>query len=163
MCKTSIETKLTKFLTNHEMSVFKIFLSLLLIGAFSVQDGWSQKTRSVKTEITYSLWVECAGEYAVGTLKINHLLHYNRDGDLVRWHRQPMGGTMTGTLTGTIYRPAGATQERLVGSYSLVDNTHIIGTGRDGVQSRYHMNLKYTINANGEITAEVEHETIFCK
>jgi hypothetical protein len=145
------------------MSTTKIILSLILIGTVATAQGWSQKTQSIKTELTYSLWVDCVGEYAVGTLKINYLLHYDRDGNLVRWHRQPMGGTLTGTLTGTIYRAAGATQERLSGSYSLVDNTHLVGTGRDGVQTRYHMNMKYTVNANGKITAEVEHETIFCR
>ncbi|MFO7617124.1 MAG: hypothetical protein R6V75_07720 [Bacteroidales bacterium] len=39
------------------MSTTKIILSLILIGTVSTAEGWSQKTQSIKTELTYSLWL----------------------------------------------------------------------------------------------------------
>ena len=138
-------------------------MALILVSGLSGLTLNAQRTVSLKMERHYKLWVECAGEYVEGTLTINHVLSYDKDGNLTRWHRQPMGGTMTGSVSGMVYRTAGATHERLTDQYSLVDNTHIVASGRNGVQYRYHMNMHYKVNADGELTAEVENETILCE
>jgi len=71
-------------------------MALILVAGLAGMNVKAQKTVSLKMEKHYQLWVECAGEFAGGTLTINQVLTYDKDGNLIRWHRQPMGVTLTG-------------------------------------------------------------------
>ena len=120
-----------------------------------------------------SLWISCAnggaGESIAmsGALSIRSHEVTNEDGVTRLWtHWRPMGVVGMGA-SGQRYRGTGGTFEGLVerseGSvYSVANNFRIIGQGA-GNNLTMHMVLKQVINANGEITAEVNLQHQDCR
>jgi hypothetical protein len=48
-------------------------------------------------------------------------------------------------------------------TFSGIDNFHMVGTGKDGVKYKLHVNIHYTINANGELTANADNSSTTCE
>jgi len=120
-------------------------------------------------------WVECAnngnGELVHLTGDLHVLSAVTDDGAggfHVKWHFQPQGISGVGEITGDKYQGTGVTQWQLNAKppfpyeETYVNNFRIIGPGK-GNNLLVHQNLHITVNANGEVTAEVDNVKIECK
>ena len=80
-------------------------------------------------------------------------------------HLNPQGLTGTGQTTGDTYRATGGfTLRGTVGpgeTFTVNDIFQLIGPGTDN-NLRVHTTVHYTVNANGEVTSEVDNTTITC-
>jgi hypothetical protein len=152
----------------------KIRISLLLIAftQFVVhQKAISQNsTKENYIDVSVNTFIPCANEYATGTV-ILHFFHvFNKSGNISKSHVQPQGGKIVGESTGTVYNTVGVSQskETMVAdgeayTFSGIDNFHMVGTGKDGVKYKLHVNIHYTINANGELTANADNSSTTCE
>ena len=122
-----------------------------------------------------TVWVSCAndglGENVILSGELHELYHYTMNGNsfTFKTHYQPQGVTGVGQITGDKYKATGVTQDTETGSfasgqysYTHVNNFRIIGQGK-GNNFLVHQTWHYTLNANGEVTAEVDHSTVECK
>ncbi len=127
-------------------------------------------------EIPFFAFISCAdndnGEFAVGLLELHFLVRENFDaaggahtGVLIH----PLGGTLMGEVTGDTYRAVGRTGDSFnVGAGGLpitstfVNQFKMVGTG-GGAKLTVHQTLHFTVNANGDTTAEVSNVRITCK
>jgi hypothetical protein len=125
--------------------------------------------------IEVDFFVPCAnggaGEVVTVTGSLHVLSHVttsNTGITTLRTHRQPQGVSGVGEITGDTYRGAGVTQETTVSkgplptSDTFIDNTWIIGQG-SGNNLLMHTTLHQTVNANGEVTSNVERVILECR
>lgn len=154
------------------MKIIRISFALVLVIQFlMLQNVFSQE--SVKDnfeEVTVSTFIPCANEYASGSVTLHYFQVYNKDGKISKSHVQPQGGKITGETTGTVYNTVGVSQsmETMVSdgeAYTLsgIDNFHMVGTGKDGVKYKLHVNVHYTINSNGDMTANADNSSTTCE
>jgi hypothetical protein len=148
------------------------FLAILGILLGFTTGAVNAQTESTKiVDMTWSVFIPCSGEFgelAVGTLNLHSTLHFNKDGVLTKSHNQPQGGELIGEITGTVFNPTGVTQSMMdvftengATTYTYINNFHMVGTG--GVQLRIKVRYHVTINANGDVTAEVDNSSTVCK
>ncbi|MCO6488346.1 MAG: hypothetical protein J5I98_08015 [Phaeodactylibacter sp.] len=81
-------------------------------------------------------------------------------------HFQPQGGSMYGETAGTRFRATGLTAfhwDNPNGAYTetVVNRYHFVGQG--GIQFRIFGTAPFTVNANGEVTADFENLVDECK
>jgi hypothetical protein len=133
-------------------------------------------TQNVKVPLDTTVFVPCAnggaGEEVHLTGELHMLATLTEDGAggmHIKWHSQPQGVSGVGLITGDKYRGTGVTQEETnirPGGFpyedTFVNNFRIIGQGK-GNNYLVHQVLHVTINANGEITAEVDNYSVECK
>jgi hypothetical protein len=124
--------------------------------------------------IPFSLiaFVPCANGGAGEAVLVEGNLHIlitetvNDNNASFKVHFQPQGAEGIGLTTGDTYRATGETQEHVSLGPSLADtfvnNFKIIGQGPDN-NLLVHQTIHLTINANGELTAEVLNESIECR
>jgi hypothetical protein len=118
------------------------------------------------------VFVPCAADGAGEDVLVEGTLHVlitetsNANHLSFKVHFQPQGATGTGLTTGDTYHSTGVTQEHLTlgpgVTDTFVNNFRIIGEGSDNnllVQQVFHL----TINANGELTADVIRESVECR
>ncbi len=102
-----------------------------------------------------------------GTLNIVLVEKTNGNGHVV-FHlgTNPQGATGMGLTTGTVYRATGITLETVTVSPGFTDtfvnNFRIIGPGRTA-NVLIHEVFHVTVNAQGVVTAELDHFTAECK
>ena len=81
-------------------------------------------------------------------------------------HFQPMGISGVGMITGDRYQGTGVTRQSVNltpgTSMTMVNNFRIIGQGR-GNNYLVHSTVHLTINANGEVTADVSLSSTECR
>ncbi|NND32021.1 MAG: hypothetical protein HKN76_05470 [Saprospiraceae bacterium] len=144
-------------------------ISLTFLSALAMMiNAQSISTRDFVQTITE--FVPCAnggaGEVVEGDVGIHIVVHFNKAGDVTKFHAQPQGGTLVGQTTGTRFQATGVTQDNSASpngamTYSFVNRFHFVGRG--GIQFGQYDNYHITVNANGDITALVDKSSIFCK
>lgn len=94
------------------------------------------------------------------TIDPNGVFHYED-------HYQPQGISGKGLVSGARYQATGVTRSSgkfggIPYTYTYVNNFRMIGQG-PGNNYLVHENVHITINANGELTAEVDNWSVDCK
>lgn len=85
-------------------------------------------------------------------------------------HFQPQGASGVGLTTGDTYRATGVTQQTQTvdltdgapQEFTFINNFRIIGKGPDN-NLLVHQTVHFTVNANGEVTAEVVNTSVECR
>jgi hypothetical protein len=152
--------------------VIALLAVLSLVGVFSTAT-LAEVITNDRIPFTISVFVPCAnggaGEIVdlSGTLHV--VFHVTVDSDSgfhSKSHSQPQGVTGIGQITGAKYQATGVTQDQFngkVGSeFTYVNNFRIIGQG-PGNNFLVHQNVHVTVNANGEVTANVDNFRAECK
>ena len=133
-------------------------------------------TDNVRVPINISVFVPCAAGGAGEIVDLSGPLHVlfhitvdNNGGVHIKTHAQPQGVRGVGQTTGDQYQGTGVTQDHFnVGSdglpvtFTFVNNFRIIGQG-PGNNSLVHETFHVTVNANGELTADVDNFRVECK
>lgn len=154
------------------MKIISTAVALVLFIQFlMLQDAFSQKTvKDNFIEVSVRTFIPCANEYATGSVRLHYFHVYNKDGKISKSHVQPQGGKITGENSGTEYNTVGVSQskETMVSdgeayTFSGIDNFHMVGTGKDGVKYKLHLNVHFTINANGDMTANSDNSSTTCE
>lgn len=111
----------------------------------------------------------CLGELVELSGTIHMLTSVTETGNGLRLtsHSNPQGVSGTGLTSGAGYRAVGVTRTTVFQAPGSVDLTFvnvfaIIGSG-PASNSRLHQNVHVTVNALGEITAEVENTHVSCR
>lgn len=136
------------------------------------QFGAFASTSNVIIPINISVFVPCAdggaGEFVDLYGNLHLLFHITIDpagGVNVKTHAQPQGISGTGLTTGDKYQGTGVTQDRfhtnVVDNFTFVNNFKIIGQG-PGNNFLVHQNVHITVNANGDLTADVDNFSVRC-
>lgn len=117
-------------------------------------------------------FVPCAADGAGELVLVEGTLHVlitetsNANHLSFKVHFQPQGARGTGLTTGDTYHATGVTQEHVsLGpgvTDTFVNNFRIIGQGPDN-NLLVHQVFHLTINANGELTADVIHQSVECR
>lgn len=136
----------------------------------------SQKTFSQQLpsdnflEVSVRQYIPCSDEVASGTVTLHYFRFENGNGKVYRTHTQPQGAKLVGEKTGIVYNAVGVSQSKETHSldgeaytFKGIDNFYMIGTGKDGVKYKLHVNLVTTVNANGVLTADFDHESVTCQ
>lgn len=104
-----------------------------------------------------------------GTLHILQHQTVTENGNVhVKVHFQPQGASGVGLVSGDTYHATGVTQEEfningpLPITDTFINNFRIIGQGPDN-NLLVHTTIHITINANGELTADVVNATVECR
>jgi hypothetical protein len=135
-----------------------------------------QSSTQLTLSFNRTLWVSCAndglGESVQLTGEIEIHSHSTEDpngGTHLSTHIRPSGVVGVGQVSGLHYRGTGGTFEGEGFAadgypyvYSFVNNFRIIGQG-PGNNMLVHSTVHQTLNANGELTAEVDLSSSECK
>ena len=123
------------------------------------------------------VWIPCANGGAGESVELTGELHIlmtltedSAGGMHGKAHFQPQGVTGVGDVTGDKYQATGVTQDQFhiapddgyPYEYTYINNFRIIGQGK-GNNYLVHQTVHLTINANGEVTAEVDNYEVDCK
>jgi hypothetical protein len=111
----------------------------------------------------------CLGEQVqlTGDLHVVLGMEDTGNGMLMTAHFQPQGITGLGLTTGATYHATGVTRSTVFVTgtppfdFTSVNNYRIIGTG-DAANFMVHSNIHMTVDANGDVTAEVDNTQITC-
>jgi len=103
-----------------------------------------------------------------GILHIQQHITINNNRATVKTHAQPQGADGVGQTTGDFYQGVGVTQEQdsipiLNGAFefTFVNNFRLIGQKTDN-NSQVHQNIHVTIDANGNVTTDIDNTTVDC-
>ena len=151
-------------------------ISACLAGAL-VMLGMSLPTTTraavvLNTSATFTalIFIPCAPDIAFVTGDLHVLISEEEDsngGVHLKSHFQPQGISGVGLLTGDKYQATGVTQEHtnihsgLAFEDTFVNNFRIIGQG-PGNNLLVHTTFHVTVNANGDVTAEVLNSSVDC-
>ena len=145
--------------------------------AMSASPLFAATVSTTNQQIPFALvaFVPCAnngaGELVLvsGTLHVLQHLTITEDGNVhVKTHFQPQGASGVGLTTGDTYHATGVTQEEFNSNGPLpftdtyINNFRIIGQGPDN-NLLVHQTIHITINANGELTADVVNTSVECQ
>jgi hypothetical protein len=132
-------------------------------------------TTSEKFPFQIDVFVQCANGGAgedislSGTLHVVNSLTVSNTGNIVfKSQAQPQRLSGVGAETGDLYQGTGVTQTHITELSSLpytetfVNNFRMIGQG-PGNNFLVHQTVHITVNANGEVTAEVDEGKTECK
>jgi hypothetical protein len=155
----------------------KQILALFAIAVMlvSVAAAHAAVTTNDKQTTAFSVFVPCAnggaGESVDGTIDLHTLITSTVNGNNVsgKFHFEPQGGDLVGSVTGDKYQPTGVTQDHFKGSLqngqfteTFVNNFRIIGQG-PGNNFLVHEVFHITINANGDVTVNHDRVSVDCK
>jgi hypothetical protein len=160
--------------SKHQTLVRKAALLAVLLVAVVVPAAASAEvtctTISTTQPFTRLLTAPCLGEPVLLEGTVHVVLHTTVDangGTLTTRHTQPMGVTGVGLVSGTTYHATGVT-ERVTNAgpppseFTIVNNFNIIGEG-DAPNFLVHQLVHVTINANVDLTAEVDQDEVECR
>jgi len=153
-------------------------ISLVLAILFVLTAGTATAEVITNEKIPYNgwVWVACANGGRGETVRLTGDLHAlfqvtfdEGGGRHVASHFQPMGITGRGELTGDKYQAAGVTRDErnfqpaaYPVEYTYVNHFWIIGPG-PGNNFLVHETYHITVNANGEVTAQIDNFWGECK
>jgi hypothetical protein len=135
------------------------------------------ETTSLSIPLDQVAFVPCAnggaGEFVQLSGELHVLFHVSisDSGQLtIKEHFQPQGATGVGLTTGDTYQATGVTQgittvdtvDGFPFETTFVNNFRIIGHGLDN-NLLVHTTFHVTVNANGEVTAEVVNTSVECR
>ena len=126
--------------------------------------------QNLKIPFTARAFVPCAnggaGELVTvaGTLHLVLQLSFDAAGGVhVKMHEQPQRVVAFGQTTGAVFQARGVTHERSNrNAFTFLDTLRLIGQGPASNFTFYHL-VHVTVNANGEISAFVEHLRVECR
>lgn len=154
--------------------VYSWLFGIVLILA-SVAPASGAVTENLKVPFSQAVFVPCAaggvGEVVVisGTLHTLLTMTVDKSGGVhMKFHFQPQGVVGSGLTTGNIYRGGGVTQghqniraDGLPFIDTFVNRFNVIGTA--GAESfKIHNTVHVTVNANGDLSAEVDNSSTTC-
>jgi hypothetical protein len=152
------------------MKTLKIIALLcLILGFTSKVNAQTVVTKDVQSNAEFG--IDCANEWAIGTINFHLILHYNKDGILIRW-QQLVTGEVTGETTGTIYSIRGTWQDNLqleTSNGANTDNSQIIYrmVGISGpnksLSTRFHGLWHLVFNPSGDIQVVFYKATLNCE
>ncbi len=151
--------------------VLVVILSLAV--ATSALAGAIVEGENTSEYFEFFTWVPCAadgaGEYVIISGMLHDMYHLTMDdtgGYHLVLHSQPMGIKGVGDTTGDIYQGTGVYQEvynGMVGqTVTVIDDYRMTGPGT-GNNFIFHETFHFTVNANGELTSEVDNVIAECK
>ena len=133
------------------------------------------ETTNLRIPLDLVVFVPCAaggaGELVAlsGTLHVLTHVTESPTGNLhLKAHFQPQGVSGVGLTTGDKYQGTGVTQRQtningpLPFTDTFINNFRIIGQGPDN-NFTVHQTIHFTVNANGEVTAEVVNTKVECQ
>ena len=127
-------------------------------------------TENLQFPIAFDVFVPCANGGAGEIVSVSGTLHevfhitFDAAGAVhLKIHDQPQGISGFGQTTGMKYQATGVTQQQLsTNPFTFVNNFRIIGQG-PGNNFLIHQVFHVTVNANGEVTAFVDHASAECR
>jgi hypothetical protein len=152
-----------------------IIIATVALAAFMAGPALAAVTTNESVPFNLTVFVPCAnggaGESVVlsGSLHVLATATINGNNVSSSTHTQPQGVSGLGLTTGDKYRATGVTRYDtnfdnvdfpIVTTY--VNNFRIIGQG-PGNNFTVHQTIHMTINANGDVTADVDNYKIDCK
>lgn len=145
-------------------------ISLIFFLFFTTASLFAQQTSTENyIEGTISQEIPCAGDVVSGSFILHYVKFINQSGKVYREHIQPMGVKLVGENTGIVYNAVGVTQwketyksDDEIKNKIYINNFHLVGVGKDGVNYKVHLNIGFTRNANGDLTADFEHASLTC-
>lgn len=148
-----------------------VVISLVSFLLFTAVNLFAQQASTENyIEGTIRQEIPCAGDVVSGSFILHYIKFVNENGNVYREHIQPMGVKLIGEKTGIVYNAVGVTQwketyksEGEVKNSIYINNFHLVGVGKDGTNYRVHLNIGFTRNANGELTADFEHASLSCE
>lgn len=142
-----------------------IFLLAIISAAYS-----QSPTNEKYLEGTISQYISCADETASGNVTLRVLECYNSNGKIYKLQIKPVNVKLVGEKTGIVYNAVGVTESKETffadGEMKTsidINNFHLVGVGKEGVNYRVHWNIGFAQNANGEVTADFEHASLTCE
>jgi hypothetical protein len=157
--------------------VLNLTLALILLTFGVTRAAFSQAFSETTNEfvpLSQTSFVPCAnggaGELVTvtGTLHIQTHVTINQNRLMLRTLFQPQGASGLGLTTGDLYHGTGMTQfldtiPNPLGAQTstFTNNFRFIGPGPDN-NLQIHQNIHITVNANGEVTSEVDNASIEC-
>ena len=150
------------------MKTRKLFSGLSIILCLFAVAVNAQSTSTIIADLPFEIYVPCQDEWAVGTINLHIVEHYNQAGEMTGIeHYQPQKGILIGQVTGKKYHANGVSQammnsqnENGATTYTLMDNANFVGQG--GVHLRLFTLYHITINANGDVTTEIDNSSVEC-
>ena len=151
-------------------NLFKLMLVIAIFTSSAFKNEVKAQTQSYIEEISFSEWVPCAndgnGELVTGSLVLHTLIQLDKDLRFKKLHFQPQYSELEGQVTGEKYQAHGAENfifdinNKGARSVSFISMYHIVGKSANFmVKATAHL----TINANGEISSDIDMEKMDCK
>jgi len=151
------------------MKTLKILAMVFIISGLTCKIN-AQSTSTRDIDIPFSFYIDCIGEYAVGTMTLHAVIHFDKYGNWTSYHYQPQGGVLIGENTGTVYHTTGVTQEHWKsfsanGSWTdtNINNYIAVGVGKDAVRWGGKATYHITITKDGDVIVEFLKYETFCK
>ena len=155
---------------------FKLLLATVVVAGVVAGVASAEVTQNdVNQTIPWSDFIPCAnggaGEDVSGTIDLHILMTTTLNGNNVsgKYHFQPQGSDLTGSVTGDAYKATGVSQGTFKGSLQNgqftatdVNNYRLIGHG-PGNNLLIHEVDHITVNANGDVTVTFEKPSVDCK
>jgi len=160
-----------KILTSKSVTTLLASVALTLLSAPAANAGATTNTVSQKIPVSIVAFLDCTGELVEVSGNLHVVTHETLNGNRVTFtsHFQPMGLQGYGTVSGSMYNATGLTRQvntvSLNGaqqSFTFVNRYHFVGTG--GAASFYVKQTSHvTLNANGEVTSQVDNFDVTCE
>ena len=164
-----------RFLFRRKTITLTIGITLLTLSLAAV--AFSQAlaiTTNDFVPFALSAFVPCAnggaGETVLvqGTLHVEQHITINGNRANIRSHFQPQGADGVGQITGDVYNAVGVTQDQNsipisngAFEFTAINNFRLIGQKTDN-NLQVHQSVHVTIDANGNVTTVIDHESIDC-
>jgi hypothetical protein len=148
--------------------------SLSLVGVGILTPTRAEVIQNISVPVTFSRFVPCANDGVGEVVQVggdHHILAsitIASSGNVhARIHLQPQGFSGFGLTTGDKYQATGVVQDEFTlestgQEETFIVNIRLIGQG-PGNNLTLHETLHFTINANGDLTAALDHIDIDCK
>jgi hypothetical protein len=149
------------------MKTLKLFIAVCFIIGFTLNLN-AQTTTSKIIDGYIEVYIPCVPEIAVGVVSLTEVLHFDKDGNLTKWHYNAIGGELVGPVSGTIYHPVGCTQSMVKSSLSNGAHTETLTNsymfiGKNGVNFVAKDVWHVTITSDGETIVDIVNTTATCK
>ena len=150
-------------------------VALLMPGLVRTAPAEAAIVTQEKVPVDIAVFVPCANGGAGELVLLSGNLHIvitatddGAGGLHLTTHFQPQGISGVGDVTGDKYQATGVTRDNqnvkppFPAEYTYVNNFKIIGQGPDN-NLLVHENVHLTVNANGEVTADVDNFSVECR
>lgn len=167
MTQLSIES------TTHVRKAFIVLLAMAVLVGFGPIPASGAVEENIKVPLAGDVFPPFCGEpleHTGGYLHIKFTFTENAERVSGTAHFQPQGAKLIGLDSGAEYVGTGITRDGFheprdetgAANFTFVNNFRIIGKG-DAPSFLAHDVVHVTVNANGDITAEIEHVGAECK
>ncbi len=148
-----------------------LILSVALVAVSLSLPVRAEVVTNTSVPFSTTVYNSCTGEPVHLTGELHVLVHITEDGNggfHFYSHFQPMGVSGQGLASGRNYQAVGETirmsndssESQFEGSF--VNNFKIVGQGPGG-NFMVHTNTHFTVNANGDVTADIVNSSVECR